>query len=93
MCMSSVISARRRCDGRISESSEVYEVSRVELPGGLELGEEGLRSARIAGGVMESSIDVAVVVKGFLETFGVRDVARDMRRTRRGRICFPSDCV
>ena len=49
-------------------------------------------SERTEGGEMGSSIveHVGREVRGDL---GVRAVARDIRRTRRGRICFPSEAV
>ena len=93
VCMSSVISARRRWEGRMSESSEVYAVSIEEFERGFASGEDGLMSDRIALGVIGLSMVVAVGIEGSRETLGVRDVARDMSRTRRGRICLPSDCV
>ena len=90
--MSSVISARRRCKGRIPESSDgCGPCVCLEDKGFRE--EEGLTSARTAGGVMGLSIAAADWKLGSRVAFGVRLVALDIRRTRSGRMCLPSDCV
>lgn len=91
--MSSVISARRRWEGRMSGSSGIYADSAEAAEGGLPAEDEGLSSERIVEGDIESSIVAAEAWKDVLGDFGDRAVARDIKRTMSGRICFPSDCV
>jgi hypothetical protein len=90
--MSSVISARRRCEGRMSASLGEGGWGSVFVKEDVS-GEEGLTSARIARGERELSMAEAWrggVGRGAL---GQRAVALDMRRTMSGRTCFPSACV
>lgn len=88
--ISSVISASRRWEGRISELAGV---SSMDGDKGLDCREEGFVSERIVGEEMGSSIIEAVGIEGRLGAFDVVDIARDMRRTSKGRTCFPSDLV
>ena len=94
--MSSVISARRRWEGRISEL-EGGEELRAESVGEAVRGVyDGFKSARTEGGEIGSSIEEEEDGEGggtAREDLGDRDVAPDMRRTRRGRMCLPSDVV
>ena len=83
--MSSVISARRRCEGR----TEVSEVS--STAGGEVRGDEGLASARTAEGDMGESTSRAAGVDRSCLT--VKAVACDMSRTSMGRTYLPSDWV
>ncbi len=93
VCISSVISASRLCDGKMSESSEVYAASSEEVESGLAAGIERLTSDK----TLEGDIGLSIVEddgdEGFRETLGVKAVALDMSRTSRGRICFPSEFV
>ena len=63
---------------------------------GSPVGADGLTSERIEVGEMGSSIGVdrADCRDGSCRgDFAVLEVARDIRRTSNGRICFPSDVV
>ena len=85
--MSSVISANRLCDGRMSESEDVYNV--WVCVRGFEVGLEGLTSDRTADG----DIGLSILKSLNLTDLGVRAVALDIKSTMSGRTCFPSDCV
>ena len=82
--MSSVISASRRWDGRISLSSAVYAESCRML-----LGRSGFSSARIEGLVSGLS---TLLLPG-LDVRGVNAVALLISSTSIGRTYFPSLCV
>lgn len=86
--MSSVISASRLWEGRISLSLAGYEVSVCVM--GLFVGEEGLTSERIAIGEMAWLISIGTCWSLYLGDFGVKAVARDINSTIIGRTCFPS---
>ena len=90
--MSSVISASRLWEGRMSEPSEAKAGSR-EDDSGFGIGDEGLTSERTPEGVIELSTEEAVGMEYSRGVLGVRAVALDIRRTNKGRMCFPSDCV
>lgn len=89
VCISSVISASRRCEGNMSELSNV---SNPDGESGLEF-DKGFVSDRIVEGDIGSSIIEAVDTEVGLGALGVVEIALDMRRTIRGRTCFPSDFV
>lgn len=91
--MSSVISASRLCDGRMSEFSKVCVVSSEEVESVPVSGVEGLTSDRTLEGDIGLSSVEGVGVEGCREDLGVTAVALDIRRTSRGRICFPSEVV
>ena len=94
VCMSSVISASRLCEGSISEPSELYVGSIEAAESGLSDGEDGLTSERTVGGDIGLSIVDAAGVEGCRRTvLSVEAVARDIRRTSKGRTCFPSELV
>ena len=85
-----MISASRRCDGKISEPSNASDTGgETEV----DCNDEGLVSDSMIDGEIGSLILVVVGTEGRLDDFGVVDIARDMRRTSRGRMCFPSDLV
>ena len=77
----------------MSESSGVYAESTETGESGVLAAEEGLTSERIAEGDIQSFIVVAEDWKVVLGIFGDWDVARDIKRTMSGRMCFPSDWV
>lgn len=92
--MSSVISASRLCEGSISETSELYTDSIGAAESGSLDGEDGLTSERIVGGDIGLSIvEVLGIEKCLRAAFGLEAVARDIRRTSKGRMCFPSERV
>ena len=91
--MSSVISARRLCDGRILKSSETYSPSIIDVEIPLIIGDEGLTSDSMADGDSESLILGDEAAPGSLELLGASEVARDMSSTSNGLICFPSEFV
>ena len=72
--------------------SELSNVSNPDGESGLEF-EEGFVSDRILEGDIGSSIIGAVGTEAGLGALGVVEIALDMRRTIRGRTCFPSDFV
>lgn len=92
--MSSVISASRRCEGRMSESfCGEYVESRAVADNGLLAGLDGFVSESTVGGEIGSLIVDCEGVIGCLEDLVALDVARDMSRTSTGRIRLPSVCV
>ena len=92
MCMSSVISASRLCEGSISEPSELYVFSTEAAESGLFDGWEGLISERtLEGDIGLSIVDAVGKEGGRRAALGAGAVARDIRRTSKGRMCFPSD--
>lgn len=60
---------------------------------GFVLGEEGLTSERMDIGEIELSISAGLCWLICLGDLGANAVARDIRRTIRGRTCLPSDFV
>lgn len=90
VCINSVISASRLCDGRISESPGRYRASSEADRGRFSA---GFASFSKKSGEMD---ELTVCCEGgghSLGNFGVRAVARDMSSTSIGRTYFPSDCV
>lgn len=77
----------------MSESCGVYAVSVVEDEKGLVVRAEGFASERTSDGDIGSSISVAVGKELGCDVFGISAVALDIRRTNKGRICFPSELV
>lgn len=74
------------------EPSEVYAASMEAAESGLCDGWDGLTSERTVGGDIGLSIVDAVGKDGCRRAaLGMGAVARDIRRTSKGRICFPSD--
>ena len=71
----------------------MYRVSTEEAERVLLVDNEGLTSERMFEGEMGLSIVEAVGIEESRGDLGAIDVARDMRRTNKGRICFPSDWV
>lgn len=65
----------------------------TEGASGLLIGDDGLVSERTIDGDMALSMMEAVGIPGCLGPLGASDIARDMSRTRSGRMCFPSDFV
>lgn len=91
--MSSVISASRRWEGRMS----VSDVASVSVGVGVVV--DGLTSRRMDIGDMDVSIGIDCIGEAFcwfgggMGALGHRYVARDMSSTIRGRMCFPSAWV
>ena len=88
--MSSVISANRFCEGRISDP---LDMSFEDGANGLAIGEEGLVSERMVDGVIGLSMIEAIGMPDRLGDLGVKDIARDMSSTSKGLTCFPSPLV
>lgn len=93
VCISSVISARRFWEGRMSESSEEESTSVEDTNSELATGEEGLISESIVDGEMESLSLEDVDSRDCFGPLRATEVARDMSKTISGRMRFPSDCV
>ena len=89
--MSSVISARRRWDGRMEESGSEEDEEDVGKEGLMEA--EGLISARMLRGDMGSSMGFCCDNGSCRGDLAALEVARDIKRTNNGRMCFPSDVV
>ena len=92
MWISSVISARRRWEGRMeefgSESGDEEDVGKTAL-----VEAEGLTSARMLRDDMGSSMGFWGDNCSCRGDFAALEVARDIKRTINGRMCFPSDVV
>lgn len=86
VCISSVISARRRWEARISDSALESMDRRFKSM------EDGLTSDNMIDGEIESFTEVVVDARE-LGDLGASEVARDISRTMSGRICLPSEWV
>lgn len=93
VCISSVISARRRWEGRTSEFALASMDWSEESSRGYKSMEDGLRSDNIIDGEIESSTEALVEAREPLDALESNEVARDISRTISGRMCLPSELV